>query len=151
MLVPRLWRRTLEQQSQIYQEQSIPEILEAELSNEKHSEAYWDELIATSQRAILKDPQSAIAHYNLAVGYIEKGQAAVAVKAFHKAHRLDRNDPYALGGLGSAYRMTGRPKLAVRAFKQALKLKPDFAKAHGNLGVVYIDQGHLEIDPRKRT
>ena len=62
LLVPRLWRRTLEQQSQIYQEQSIPEILEEELSNEEHSEAYWDELIATSQRAILKDPQSVIAH-----------------------------------------------------------------------------------------
>ena len=57
---------------------------------EKHSEAYWDELIATSQRAILKDPQSTVAHYNLAVGYFEEGQADVAVKAFHKAVKSDQ-------------------------------------------------------------
>jgi len=119
------------------------------LATETHSAVYWDGLIATSKEAILRDPQSAVAHYNLAVGYLKKGQADIAIPLLQKAHRLDRNDPYALAALGSAYQRKGQPKLAVRAFKKALRLKPDFAKAHGNLGVAYIDQGRL--DPAIRS
>ncbi len=90
------------------------------------------------------DPQSPVAHYNLARHLIDTDRAAEAVAHLEAALRAQPGDVDTLNNLGVAYVKTGRIDDALRTLEQALRLRPDDDFIHTNLGVLYARRGNIE-------
>lgn len=95
------------------------------------------------ERAIERDPGSALAFYNLGRVYDQKGDLERAVGYYERAAQLDSTLPKAWNNLGATYLRQQRLADAARAFENAIGLQPDFAGAWNNLGTTYYDQGRF--------
>lgn len=60
---------------------------------EQYNDEYWEEAHGYFQQAVEADPQSAEAHYNLALALDKMGQHMAAAKEFKKAQDLGTNNP----------------------------------------------------------
>ena len=103
----------------------------------------WDKAIAEFRQALsspmYKTPE--LAHYNLGLALMEKGDHVSAVKEFHTAIEMYPNFPRALDQYGIALYKLNRNQEAVKRFKQAIDLDQDFIDPYLNLGLVYMKQG----------
>jgi Flp pilus assembly protein TadD len=92
---------------------------------------------------LTSDPQAAQTHFRAGVDYLERGDAAAAVRELEKAARNEPNSKEIQFNLGLAYAQAGRHQEAAQAFETALTLGAD-VNTHSNLGVVYYNLGRLE-------
>jgi protein O-mannosyl-transferase len=98
----------------------------------------------TLYRATLAgNPDSWLAHNNLANDLLASGQGDEAIYHYQQAQRLESAQPEAANNLGIALGRVGRAPEAIVAFEQALRLRPDYAEAHYNLGVALASVGRL--------
>lgn len=95
------------------------------------------------ERAIERDPGSALAFYNLGRVYDQKGNLERAVGYYERAAQLDSTLPKNWNNLGATYLRQQRLADAARALENAIGLRPDFAGAWNNLGTTYYDQGRF--------
>ncbi|MFN3927690.1 MAG: tetratricopeptide repeat protein [Pseudanabaenaceae cyanobacterium] len=104
--------------------------------------------IAMFRAAIAKNPNLAIAHYNLGSALAQSGQTQPAIYAFERVVNLQPRFAIAYSNLG--------------ALQTAIQLEPKLATAHYNLGLVYREQQQydqaikslnraLELDPQSAT
>jgi tetratricopeptide (TPR) repeat protein len=108
----------------------------------RQSRTYAD--IDTLYRATLaRNPDSWLAHNNLANDLLAAGQWDEAIYHYQQAWRLDPTRPEAASNLGIALGRAGRSAEAVVPFEQALRLRPDYAEVHYNLGVALAALGRL--------
>ena len=124
----------------------------------QQSQMYHD--METLWRTTLaRNPNAVMAHNNLGLAVLEKGQVDEAVAHFQKALAIDPAFYDAHNSLGLVLLQQGRAKEAIARFQEAVKLRPDFAAAYNNLGNALRQDGQadaavshfrkaLEINPR---
>ena len=95
---------------------------------------YRDQVTLFTQ-IVRTQPQSALAHFNLAGAYLTGGEAEAAIKEYRRAIRL-RPTATAYHGLGDAYMAAGLPTEAAPAYRSALALAPALQMGAGELSAV---------------
>jgi tetratricopeptide (TPR) repeat protein len=101
------------------------------------SDALWWTTIA-------RNPQSWMAHNNIAINLLKKGQTDEAIVHYNKALELDPNYGEAHYNLANALLRQGRMNDAVAHFEKALELNPNNLSAHYNLGSVLVQSGRVD-------
>jgi serine/threonine protein kinase/Flp pilus assembly protein TadD len=94
--------------------------------------------------AVALRPQSAGAHLNLGVAFLDHGRFDEAIGAFRKAITLQPDYAMAYNNLGLGLTRKGRFGDAVAAYRRAIELKPDFALAYNNLAAALEAEGRVE-------
>jgi protein O-GlcNAc transferase len=102
------------------------------------------EALECYRKAIALDAGSAPAHYNLALAYLETGQAAQAEAEFREALRLGGAFPEAWVGLADALETLGRDQDALAALDTAIGQREHYLGAQFNASVLLRKMGRLE-------
>ena len=92
---------------------------------------------------IRKNPGAWMAHNNLGMVYISKGEVSRAVDQFQQTLKIRPKDCTALNNLGNIYKARGSWEKARTAYETCLAADPEYATAHNNLGLVYVHSGDL--------
>ncbi len=90
------------------------------------------------------NPNSAVAHYNLARAYEKQGEDDTAITYYLKALSLDGEMREAYNNMGIVFFRQGDDERAVRAFRRAIALSDTTAKYYFNLGAVYARRGVVD-------
>lgn len=93
---------------------------------------------------IQKNPRAWMAHNNLGMVYISRGDANKAHDQFQETLKIKPKDCTALNNLGNLYKAQGMWVKAETAYRTCLESDPDFALAYNNLGLVYVHSGDLQ-------
>lgn len=94
--------------------------------------------ISLFEDTLRKNPDSPMAHNNLAEALAREGRVADAVPHLERALQLQPAFAEAENNLGDDLRALGRFAEAVPHFEAALRLQPTYAVAHNNLGIVFM-------------
>jgi tetratricopeptide (TPR) repeat protein len=89
--------------------------------------------IASSNRVVQENPNSAEAYTNLGWALYQQGYLTEAISAYNQAIRLNPAYADAFNRLGLAFLQQGKVDEAVRAYSQAVKLDPTMTEASTNL------------------
>ena len=81
-------------------------------------------------------PNSAQAHFNLAILLADCGRIGAAIRHYREVLRLDRDHADAHYNLGVLLAHRGETEEAAAEFQKALEIRPDFAEARRNLGIL---------------
>jgi tetratricopeptide (TPR) repeat protein len=100
-------------------------------------ETLWRETIA-------RNPDCWMAHDNLGVCLLARGDTAEAIASYHKALEIKPDYERALYNLGLALFCRGDLDGAIAQYRHALDIKLDFVVARSNLGVALEQKGELE-------
>lgn len=102
----------------------------------ENEETLWKATIATN-------PDSWMAHNNLAIQFVQSGRVEAALPHYERAIQL--NPQYAEGhyNLGTALVRLGQPNEAINRYRRAVELFPGYASAHSNLANVLAQTGRL--------
>ncbi|MCK5376791.1 MAG: tetratricopeptide repeat protein, partial [Acidobacteria bacterium] len=109
----------------------------------------WSEVEYFSRAAIERDPTSAAAWNNLAIGLEELGRTAEAEAAYRQAIEVDARDLRAPFNLGILLRKSARYDEAAAVQREVLTRAPAHAGAHFELGMLYA--GPLADVERAKT
>ena len=107
----------------------------------------YEVALAATDRALLLDPNSAVAYRNSAWVRMWVGDWQVSVDHFKKAIRLNPLDPTMYGietGLCFALLVGGRPDEALPWVQKALQEKPTYGAALRGLIIALVELGRLE-------
>jgi Flp pilus assembly protein TadD len=92
------------------------------------------------ERALLSDPQFAIARLNLGIALLAQQKPEDARASLLEATRLLPKDPYAWYNLGLAYKDLGDPEKGIAAFQHAAEAAPNEPDPYYFLGYLYSQQ-----------
>ena len=81
--------------------------------------------IACFEMAIENDPESAEAHNNLGVVYMENEKLAEALEHFYKALEINDQDPEILGNSARALKTAGHVDTAIQMYREYLRRAPE--------------------------
>jgi predicted Zn-dependent protease len=84
-----------------------------------------DMAVSTLERAVMKDPASALGLALLSLAYAQAGHAAEAAQAGSRAARMGRDDPQTLLIVAQAMAAAGRPAEAVQFLDDVARRWPD--------------------------
>jgi protein O-mannosyl-transferase len=99
----------------------------------------------TLYRATLqKNPDCWMAHDNLGVVLVSKGELDEAITHYHQAIALRPTNPRSHYDLGIAFRQQGKTDSAAAEYEKAIELRPQYEKAHNNLGNILLQTGRLD-------
>jgi protein O-mannosyl-transferase len=104
---------------------------------------YWRNTETLWNRVLQVDPNSSLAHYNLARYIAKKGRYDEAIFHYRQALAIRPDDADSLNNLGLLFGINGDLELAIEYFKAAIRIDPDYAKAYFNLGKVLVRQGRV--------
>lgn len=102
------------------------------------------ERIERCQAMVTREPQSAAAHFNLALAYTARGQVARAEQEYREAVACDPDLVEAWVNLGGTLLLKWDFEGAVRANEEALRRRPDLVEAHYNLGQAHLYRAEAE-------
>jgi tetratricopeptide (TPR) repeat protein len=106
----------------------------------------WAAVERYARAAIEREPNSADAWNNLAIGLEELGRTGEAESAYRRASEIDTRDYRALFNLGILLRKNARYEEAATVQKEVLARAPNHAGAHFELGALYAGPlGNLEL------
>lgn len=109
----------------------------------RQSRDYVDSI--TLYRATLaRNPDSWIAHHNLASELTARGAPGDALPHARRAVELKADFPEALSNLADNLTRTGRAAEALPLLERALQLQPRFAQAENNRGIALLKLGRAE-------
>ena len=91
--------------------------------------------------AIMKNPTSPFAHYNLGVELSARGSTDRAMEEYLTAIRLEPTKGEAHSNLGAILRSRGDEDGAWREYNLAIKYNPELAEPHNNLAVILYRRG----------
>ena len=97
------------------------------------------ERIRACKQILRKNPDDAVAHFNLGLTYGRLDRHKEALRAYKQAIRIDPENSGAYNNLGTIYGKLERHAEAVEAYKGAIRIKPDLVEAHFNLGLTYLE------------
>jgi protein O-mannosyl-transferase len=105
--------------------------------------SYWHDSVALFRRTLVVSPDNYVAHNNLGIALLGRGDLDEAIIHFQKAttipRKIDFADPYV--NLGHALLRAGRSEEAIQYLTTALNYNPNLTKAHTNLGIALDDVG----------
>ncbi len=99
------------------------------------------EAIATLREALERDPDDAMAHYNLGTLLSGAGRPAEAAEEYRRASELSPEDTLFLEHLGVMLVVTGDPAGGIEKLQKAIELQPGEADYRFNLGFVLESRG----------
>jgi len=101
---------------------------------------------------IARNPDSWMAHNNIAISLLGKGKVEEAIVHYNKALELDPTYSEAHFNLGNAVLRLGRVGEAIAHYERALEANPNNIPAHYNLAGVLAQSGRMDaaIDHYKR-
>lgn len=136
--------------------ESAAEMIKAAVSLDKQNAMYQrnygevcrrlgrlDDAIYAGRQAIKHAPDSADAHYNLALAFGDKQDADMAVKHYRKALAVSPTHAQAWNNLGTILEQQQDLAAAADAYQHAVQLNAANAEAQHNLGTVYLKQGQV--------
>ena len=103
----------------------------------KNPETLWSATLAGN-------PNCFIAHNNLGLVFLQRGQIDGAVGHFEQAVLLQPDDESSQKNLGSAFLQKGQVDDAIAQFQKALELKPNDVGAHSDLGLAFFRKGQID-------
>ncbi|MDD5234463.1 MAG: tetratricopeptide repeat protein [Syntrophales bacterium] len=106
--------------------------------------SYWSNNLTLFGRAIEVTERNHLAHNNIGLAFLERGDLDTAAMHFQKAMSYNPRQSFAFNNLGMVYHKQGRTDDAVSLFWQALLINPDSAEAYSNLGDALASQGKTE-------
>ncbi len=109
----------------------------------QQSKNYVDS-ITLYRATLVRNPESWIAHHNLASELTARGEPGEALPHARRALELKPDYPEALNNLGDNLARTGSPAEALPLLERALQLQPRFAQAENTLGVALMGLGRAE-------
>jgi len=114
----------------------------------RQSKDYVDSI--TLYRATLaRNPDSWVAHHNLASELAGRGAPHEALPHARRAVELKPDFPEALNNLADNLTRTGRAAEALPLLERALQLQPAYAQAENNLGIALMRLGRAEEGVRR--
>ena len=93
---------------------------------------------------ISRNPESWMAHNNIAINLVQKGKMDEAIAHYDKALELDPTYGEAHYNLANALVRLGRVTEAISHYEKAVELNPNNAMAFHNLGSVLAQSGRLD-------
>jgi tetratricopeptide (TPR) repeat protein len=105
---------------------------------------HWRDDMSLATRALSVTRDNAIAHNQLGLALVRRGQAAGALPHYLEAVRISPGFAEAHNNLGGAFVALDRIDDAVEAYGEALELEPEYPEALINLGVALVRQGRLD-------
>jgi tetratricopeptide (TPR) repeat protein len=100
-------------------------------------ESLWRAVIA-------ENPGSWMAHNNLGITLVQRGQLEEAFDHYHKALELNPGYGEAYYNLANALLRAQRVDDAIAQYERALELEPRIAAAHANLGAIFLRRGQFD-------
>ena len=82
--------------------------------------------------------RKATSHLNLGADHLDKGRAALALREFLTAEKLDPENPRVQYALGEGYLARQKPEEAEAHYLKALALNPEYHEAKLSLSALYI-------------
>ncbi len=104
----------------------------------------WRDTKTLWTHVIALNPDSSIAHYNLARYLAKHGDQAAAISHYRQALRVNPDDAEARNNLGLLLALRGEIEAASEEFRRAVQIDPNYAKAYFNMGRVLAREGDLE-------
>ena len=92
---------------------------------------------ACAERASVKPPDAAIAHFNWGIDYASQGELDQAITEFKMAIKRDVRWAKPYYNLGVAYSRQEKWNHAIVAWKKTIYIDPSYASAHFNLARAY--------------
>ena len=93
---------------------------------------------------IRKNPAAWMAHNNLGLVYLQKGEISKAWDHYQETLKIKPDDCVAHTNMGAIYRSRGMRDKAKAAYEACLAVEPDYSPAYNNLGLLYVDAGDLQ-------
>jgi cytochrome c-type biogenesis protein CcmH/NrfG len=90
---------------------------------------------------LTKTPNDSEKWHILGVAYLSLNEADKAENAFKHCLKLDKDNAYALGDLGSLYILKGKNKQAIQHLERSVKIEPSKFEYWSALGVAYFQKG----------
>jgi len=123
---------------------------------------YWRDSVTLFDHAVKVTRRNAVAHNNLGVALVERGELGKAVAHYREALRIKPRYVEAHCNLAIAAIKQGRLDEAIAHCWEALRIRPGDADAHNDLGVALAKQGKLHealahfsealrLDPDKKS
>ena len=98
-----------------------------------------------AERASIKPPDAAIAHFNWGIDFASQGELDQAITEFKLAIKRDVRWAKPYYNLGVAYSRQGKWNHAIFAWKRTVYLEPDYANAHYNLARAYALKNQRDL------
>ncbi|MGE5306740.1 MAG: tetratricopeptide repeat protein [Alphaproteobacteria bacterium] len=106
--------------------------------------AIWRDTVTLWRQVINLDPNSFIAHYNLARFLGNHGNHTEAISQYREALKIQPADPDAHNNLGLLLATQGDVNTSLEEFQKALEIDPGYVRAFFNMGRVFARQGELD-------
>ena len=103
----------------------------------RSQETLWSDTLTTNA-------DSWLAHNNLGLVFLKKGQADEAIEQFRRTVEINPNYTEGQNNLANTLLENGQLSEAIEQYKIALKINPKFAPTYANLGVAFIQEGQLD-------
>jgi 4-amino-4-deoxy-L-arabinose transferase-like glycosyltransferase len=104
----------------------------------------WRDSFTLWTWVIKKEPNVAIAHYNLGEYWRGKGDLEAAARCWLRASELEPSFSWPLNQLGNLAMLQGKADEARRYYEQAIRVNPKDAEAQLNYAEFLDDEGHAE-------
>ena len=104
---------------------------------------YWHDSVSLYERALAVTNDNAVAHNDLGLALLERGELDGTIVHCREALRLDPSHPEAPNHLATALARQGRAAEAIAVYREALVRRPFDVTFHSNLGTVLAEQGDL--------
>lgn len=93
---------------------------------------------------IAKNPNSWLAHENLAGLYFQNGQMDEAIAQFQRSLEIQPRNEFAHNSLGIVFVRLGRVDEAIVQFQEAVDTEPNEVDAHNNLATLLLQKGRVD-------
>ena len=98
-----------------------------------------------AERASIKPPDAAVAHFNWGVDYASRGDLDQAITEFKIAIKRDVRWAKPYYNLGVAYSRQGKWNHAIVTWKKTVYIDPKYANAHYNLARAYAGGNQRDL------
>ena len=109
-----------------------------------HQTEVWRDTGTLWSHVLKLNPNSSIAHYNLAKFLANRGERAVAIAHYREALKIRPDDAETHNNLGLLLAIDGHAEESIKEFQTAVKINSGYERAFFNLGRVYARAGELD-------
>ncbi len=118
-------------------------LFQLNLGNALADAGRFAEAVAAFKQALQFDPNSSLAHHNLALVFQTQENAPAAMAEFRAALQLQPDYESAEHNLANLLAEAGRLEEAINCYLVAERLNPNHAESYNGLGICYAMQGEL--------